>query len=136
MIEIKVEDNSPELFGKLEKALSRFVRKGTAHIEGELKTSIAEPKSGKEYKRKGGKVHQASAPGESPASDSSNYINSIGPPIYENSLESKIGTPLEYPIYLEEGTATIEERPLWERTATEVLPTLDALLASEIKNVR
>ena len=135
MIRIEAEDDTPELFAKLEKAISRFIRKGVTHIEGELKSSIAEPKSGRKYKRKGGKTHVASAPGESPASDSSDYINSIGPPIFE-TLEGKVGTPLEYPVYLEEGTSTIAERPLWAQTAHDVLPTLEALLASEIGTIR
>lgn len=131
MIRVTVDDDTPELFGKLEKAISRFVRKGITHIEGEIKSSIAEPKSGLEYKR-GDKVHVASAPGESPASDSSNYLNSIGPAIFESTLEAKVGTPLEYPIYLEEETEDIAERPLWEKTQQEVLPTLETLLANEI----
>ena len=134
MIEITVKDETPELFAKVEKAVSRFVRKSVLYIEGELKSSIAEPKSGRAYKRGNGKTHTASAPGESPASDSSNYIGSIQT-LFESSLERKVGTPLEYPIYLEEGTATIEERPLWERTVEEVLPTLETLLASEMKGL-
>ena len=135
MIRIKVDDDTPELFGKLEKAISRFVRKSALYVEGELKSSIAEPKSGNEYKRKGGKVHVASAPGESPASDSSNYIGSIQT-IIENSLEAKVGTPVEYALYLEEGTSDIEPRPLWEKTQKEVLPTLETLLDSEISRIR
>jgi len=130
MIEIRVDDDTPELFGKLEKAVSRFVRKSALYIEGELKSSMAEPKSGNEYKR-GENVHIASAPGESPAPDSSNFINSLQPII--ETLEAKIGTPLEYPAYLEDGTDNIEPRPLWEKTVQEVLPTLETLLAAEIK---
>lgn len=134
MIEIKVDDKTPELMQKIEAAISRFVRKSALYIEGELKSSIAEPKSGRSYKRGKDKTHVASAPGESPASDSSNYIGSIQT-IIESSLEAKVGTNVEYAVYLEEGTATIEQRPLWEQTAKEVLPTLETLLANELKRL-
>lgn len=132
---------------KVEAAVSRFVRKGAAQIEQDLKISMSEPKSGHEYKRKK-KVHVASAPGESPGVDSSNLIGSPSVQsvvsaipdkgirtVIENSLEAKIGTAVEYALYLEAGTATIAPRPLWEKTATEVLPTLETLLANEIRAI-
>lgn len=134
MIRVYIEDDTPELFAKVEKAVSRFIRKGTVYIEGELKSSIAEPKSGNSYPRGASGEHIASAPGESPASDSGNFIGSIGPPMFA-TLEAKIGTPLEYPVYLEEGTVHIEPRPLWEKTVQEVLPTLEVLLATEVKRL-
>lgn len=131
MIRVKVENKTPELMQKLEGAVSRFVRKSALYIEGETKSSMAEPKSGREYKRKAGKVHVASAPGESPGNDSSNYTGTIQP-IFESTLEAKIGTPVEYAGFLEEGTDNMEARPLWETTVEEVLPTLEILLANEI----
>lgn len=129
MIEITVKDESPELFGKLQQAVSRFQRKGILHIEGEIKSSMAEPKSGKQYGD-----HIASAPGESPAVDSSNLIGTIGPPVFE-TLEAKLGTPVEYAEYLEDGTKNMEARPVWERTVEENIPTLEKLLESEIKRI-
>lgn len=129
---IEVRNNTPELMQKVEAAVSNFLVKGVAHIEQELKSSMAEPKSGREYKRGGGRVHVASAPDESPAYDYGDYDNSIQL-LLKNSLEAKVGTPLDYPLYLEDGTAQIEPRPLWERTATEVLPTLETMLTDEIR---
>lgn len=112
---------------KLDAAIGRFVVKGAAYIEGQLKTSMAEPKSGKRYGD-----HIASAPGESPAIDSSNLVNSIVTLIEANSLEAKIGTPVEYSLFLEEGTTKMEQRPLWEKTAKDSLPTLENILKAEI----
>lgn len=134
MISVSVKDRTPELFQKLEKAVGRFVRKGALYIEGQLKSSMAEPKSGRAYPRGKEGTHIASAPGESPAVDSGNLTGSIAV-IIENSLEAKIGTPVEYAIYLEEGTDRMAARPLWERTATESLPTLESMLAAEIRGV-
>lgn len=134
MINVTTKDNTPELMQKLQAATGRFVRKGALYIEGRLNTSMAEPKSGAAYARKNDAVHVASAAGESPAVDSSNYTNSIQI-IQANSLEALIGTPLEYPIYLEEGTDDIAPRPLWEKEATDSLPTLERMLQAEISRL-
>lgn len=133
-ISITVKDKTPELFQKMEKAVSRFIRKGAFYIQGRLPTSMAEPKSGKAYPRGKEGVHIASAPGESPAVDSGNLTGSISV-LIENSLEAKIGTPVEYALYLEEGTSRMAARPLWERTAKESLPTLETILQAEIRGV-
>lgn len=131
-ISITVKDNTPELFQKLEAALGRFVRKGAAVIEGRLAASMAEPKSGNAYKRGKEGVHIASAPGESPAVDSGNLLGSIHTE-FEAQLTARIGTPVEYARYLEDGTIRMDARPLWERTAREELPTLEAILKAEVR---
>ena len=148
MIGIIVEDKSPELFGKLQQAVSRFQRRGILHIEGEIKSSMAEPKSGNVYPRGADSEHIASAPDESPAVDSSNLIGSPIPQIVStigetgiasiipNTLEAKLGTQVEYAAYLEDGTDNMEARPVWERTVQEELPTLERLLAFEIEGIQ
>ena len=127
-ITIKIKrDDTPELFQKLEKGLSRAVRKAGAYIEGQLKTSMAEPKSGRMYGQ-----HQASAPGESPAVMTGNLTGSIAT-IFPSTLEAKIGTNVEYATYLETGTSRMAQRPLWERTAQESMPTLESIFEHETK---
>lgn len=125
-LKITVQDKTPELFQKLEAGIGRFVVKGAHYIKGQLQADMAKPKSGKLYGR-----HRASAPGESPAVDSSNLITSIAV-IMENLLEAKIGTPVEYSIWLEDGTSRMAARPLWDRVAKQSIPTLDTMLAQEI----
>ena len=66
-VTITVKDNSPELLQKVMVAVGRFVRKAAFFIEGQIKTSMAAAKHGHQYG-----AHVASAPGESPAIDSSN----------------------------------------------------------------
>ena len=131
---LTVKDKTPELFQKLQAAISRFVRKAAGYIEGEIKSSMAEPKSGRSYPRGKDETHVASAPGESPAVDSSNLIGSIAP-IFENSLEALVGAAVEYAQFLEFGTSQMAQRPVWEKTVEESLPTLEAFLASEIKAI-
>lgn len=125
-ISITVKDRTPELMAKVEAAIGRFVVKGAAYIEGQLKPPVAEPKSGRMYG-----THRASAPGESPAVDSGNLKGSITT-IMASSLEAKIATPVGYAKYLEDGTSRMAARPLWERTATESLPTLEKMLRAEL----
>lgn len=126
-ITVKVSDKTPELFGKLDAAVRRFVRKAALYIEGQVKGSMAEPKSGKRYGK-----HTASAPGESPAIDSSNLIGSIQVIIENNGLLGRVGTPVPYAGWLEDGTDRMDARPVWEVERIESLPTLQKMLADEV----
>ncbi len=134
-ITVTVKDKTPELFQKLEAAIGRFVVKGAGYIQGELRARLSEPGSGRVYRR-GGRTHQASAPGESPFNDSSNLTGSIETILGANMLEAKIGTPVGYALWLEDGTSRMAARPLWERTATESLPTLENMLQQEVAGSR
>lgn len=130
-ISVKVtKDRTPEIEAKLEKQLEQFVQDGAAFLEGGLKTNIASAKSGRAYKRGKDKVHIASAPGESPASDSGNLISSIGPPIYPSTLEAVIGTNVEYAPILEAKDGL--DRPLWQKTVDESMPTLEKMLEQAV----
>ena len=129
-ISITVKDRTPSLLGKLDIAVRRFVVKAAAYIEGEVKSSMAGPKSGQRYG-----THIASAPGESPAIDSSNLIGSIQIVIENNGLMARVGTPVEYAAWLEDGTSRMEARPVWEVERIESLPTLEKMLKEEMSNV-
>jgi hypothetical protein len=135
-ITIRVQDKTPELMQKMQAAIERFVADGADYIEGQLKAELDKAKSGKAYKRKS-REHIASAPGESPATDSDNLKDSITI-ILENSLEAKIGTPVEYALLLEDGTpgGQMAPRPLWAATANSSLPTLENMLHNEIAHAR
>ena len=125
-IEITVKDETPELLQKVNAAIGRWVRKAAAYVEGQLKSSMAEPKTGRRYGD-----HIASAPGESPAVDSGNLTGSITQ-IFPSTLEARVGTPVEYALYLEDGTNKMAARPLWQKTASESLPTLEKMLKDEL----
>ena len=76
------------------------------------------PKSGRIYRR-GNVVHQASAPGEAPATDTGNLVNSA----YTKKLgdsDYETGFTAEYAAALEFGTAKIEPRP-YLRPAVEAV---------------
>lgn len=125
MLILRVDDHTPELFQKLEAAVSRSI-KGAADDAAEVaKTSMRAPKSGRIYGR-----HRASAPGESPASRTGRYLSGIEV-VEQSSLEAKVGASAEYGPLLEYGL----DRPLWQQTLTEILPNLEDRLASEISTI-
>jgi len=75
------------------------------------------PKTGKIYKRNGVE-HQASAPGEPPATDTGNLVNSLDvehvkPMLYRVNVEA------EYAPYLEYGTSRIAPRPFLQPSFEE-----------------
>lgn len=76
-------------------------------------------KSGRVYRKyKPNRTHQASAPGEAPASDTGRLagsitVNQLSP------LTAEIGTLLDYGRWLEFGTMHIKERP-WLRPSLEM----------------
>jgi hypothetical protein len=64
------------LLGRLEPTADAILGKGANDIKAEVQRLMRQPKSGREYPR-GAKTHRASAPGEAPAIDTGNLINSL-----------------------------------------------------------
>jgi len=126
MIETRVENHIPELFAKLETAVSRFVQTTAAgEITGSVRAAMTGPKSGRLYGS-----HRASAPGESPASRSGRYLAGIEV-IRISTLEAKVGARVPYAPILENEM----NRPLWNKTMAEILPTLDGRLSDAIAGI-
>ena len=118
-----------------EREIGKAVQKTALDIDRDVKKRIQRgPKSGRVYTdifrmiggrpvpigpREGNNLspsHQASAPGEAPASDTgglsrSIYVNKSGP------LEATVGSTLVYGYYLEFGTSRIAPRPAWTPAA-------------------
>lgn len=121
MIRISVRtkyNNLPRISAELRPGVSQIVRKTAADVEEGVKMEMRAPKSGRLYRR-GAATHQASAPGEAPAVDIGQLINSIQS---ENvsDLTSLVGTDVEYAMALEFGSRKIAPRPSW-RPVTEGL---------------
>lgn len=67
------------------------------------------------------RTHQASAPGEAPATDTGRLANSVTTEDV-GSLEIEVLTEVEYGPYLEFGTRTIAPRPNWVPSVQEETP--------------
>jgi hypothetical protein len=94
----------PEIGPKTRRLLRQVVDKVAFDVEAGAKTRIqGGPKTGRQYRRKGGIIHQASAPGESPATDTGNLASDIfttsgiGPTIRsEVNVGAEYGAALEF----------------------------------------
>lgn len=110
---IQLQSRIPQIARSLEQRAAELVRDTAEGIVAHAKQSMAESKSGREYKRnKKGRQHIASAPGESPAIDTGFLANSLN--AEHNGLISTVGTNAEYAMHLEFGTVKMEPRPFLE----------------------
>ncbi len=87
---IQLNSRIPDKLKKFEEIIKRMARKGASDMVAHMLDSMSGPKSGRIYRRGaikrgrgknratvGYRIHQASAPGESPARDSSNLANTM-----------------------------------------------------------
>lgn len=108
-----------------EAGLSKAVTATALEINTDVKKRIQRgPKTGRIYTR-GEIEHQASAPGEAPATDTGVLASSL---YFEQStkLSATIGSRLAYAYYLEFGTARIAPRPSWVPATEAAKPKLRA----------
>ena len=92
------------------------------------------PKSGRIYKRRG-VTHQASAPGEAPATDTGRLVASV---VFEDDMLNgipsvSIVSRLAIAAYLEFGTMQIAPRPAWVPAAQAITPKFQKRLEAAIK---
>lgn len=109
------------------------VKKATSDVAARAKTKMAETKSGKVYKRKGGKTHQASAPGEAPAIDDGDLAGSFEEKMVEKMV-GEVKVTSDHAAYLELGTKYIAARPSLIPALEEVKPSLIEAL-EKLENV-
>lgn len=110
----KVVFDANEWRQTVERAASRVIRSFVFDAINRMKISFAEPKTGRMYKvSRRGRLHQASAPGESPAVLTGFLTNSINA-TFPNETTGIIGIGAEYAEYLERGTSRMARRPFVE----------------------
>lgn len=112
-------------------------------LEGEIKLSLVGPGKGRVYiKSNPYRVHQASAPGDPPATDLGRLTNSYKVlSIRQNKatgiVEIEVGSHLAYAVYLEFGTrrmaARPHVRPAGQRTAAKIPAMIAAASAAVAK---
>ena len=98
----------------LRQVVTRNLRRASLIVEGEAKQSIQRgTKTGKIYKRRS-ITHQASAPGQAPASDTGflvSNITSTAPTNVMKNIEVNVISKAPYSKFLEFGTRNMEARP-------------------------
>lgn len=106
-----VKFNDQSILATVRRAAMIGIVRGTEAVRKEAVSLIlSSPKSGRVYAR-GGVAHQASAPGEAPASDTGRLAGSIRTEYDRSRLAGKVVASTEYAPHLEYGTARMEPRP-------------------------
>lgn len=110
------------------------VMQTAAEIEAGVKLRIAGGKSTGRIYRRGSVTHQASAPGEAPASDTGVLLNSI---YHERTspLTAIAGSRLAYAAHLEFGTRNIGRRPAWMPEVLEAQKTFPSDIRAALSGV-
>jgi len=110
-----VTNNLPEIAAMLKSGNAAVTLKTAEWITGEAKREMGEEKNGIEYIR-GEKTHVASAPGEAPAIDTGNLVNSLQAEQVEE-INAVAYTDAEYAVPLEFGSTKMESRPFFTPAA-------------------
>lgn len=104
--------------------------------ESVLSTAIShiqdDPKSGRVYRRRG-VSHQASAPGEAPASDTGRLVQSGRTELSQEQLLASVIFSTEYAAALEFGTPRILPRPYARRSLEEKREEIEANIRAKIE---
>ena len=127
---------------RLSKAVFRGVIKGTEALKTRMVERIMQPpKTGLLYPRGKGRMHQASAPGQSPANDYGNLVKSITTNYNEPKLEGNVNIGAEYGHRLEYGFVGVDSigrtydmpaRPFARPALEETTPVIRQSIADEI----
>lgn len=135
-LRVRVDSRVPAVRAALRRELGTVVRATVFRIEAAAKASMAEPKSGRIYRRRlpgGGVVfHQASAPSEAPAIDLGTLVNSIQS-MPEGPLTWALLVGAEHGSHQEFGTRNMEARPFVGPAATGAEPGFVAAAAMAVR---
>ncbi|AWM37020.1 hypothetical protein GobsT_50790 [Gemmata obscuriglobus] len=110
----KIQNATSEMQKAVAAEVNKALFASAKKVEGDAKKSItAGGKTGRVYTRRS-VTHQASAPGEAPASDTGRLVNSINSALNASELESTVTAgegAVKYAAMLEFGTRHVAARP-------------------------
>lgn len=119
--------------GKVKEAIDRGVKAGAMLVRSTAQRKILSgPKSGKTYKRRG-ISHQASAPGEPPASDTGRLVQGIVVQPAPEAFAYDVKSLADYAGFLEYGTSRMSARPYLEPSAHEQADNIAKLIADALE---
>ena len=128
-----VKWNSAQIVDRVRRGAMRGVMIGIGIVEAHAVGLItAGGKSGRIYTRRGVK-HQASAPGEAPASDTGRLVNSRRITLDSKDIRARLTFATRYALPLEVGTRRVEPRPYARRSLMEKNTDVRAAVAGEVR---
>ncbi len=114
---------------KAETAVRRVVTATTMQVEADVKKAVQRgPKTGRTYTRGKTRTHQASAPGEAPATDTGTLVSRVNREMHDSGRSGSVFSDVDYAGTLERGNAKIDPRPYFA-------PALDANASSFVRNL-
>lgn len=132
MAKPSIEWHGPEVLAIVSKAAFRAVVRGAESVKDRMVERVMEPpKSGKIYTRRSIK-HQASAPGESPASDTGRLVQSMTVIYDAPKVMATINVATDYAASLEFGTMHMAARPYGRVSLIEKQEEIQADVIREI----
>jgi len=127
--------NGPAILGRLRAAAMRGVVRGTEAVHQEAVRRVQNPpKTGRIYRRRG-VLHQASAPGEAPASDTGALVQQSGTRYEPDRLTGIVSFNALHAAPLEYGTVRMEPRPFLRPALATMLPRIQQDVNDEIQRV-
>lgn len=119
----------------IRRAAARGVFRGGQLVRTHAVRSIlGGAKSGRIYVRRG-IAHQASAPGEPPASDTGRLANSIDVKLDAVRVVATVSASTRYAAFLEYGTQKMAPRPFMRPALAAQVDNIEAAIASELRKV-
>ena len=115
-----------------EREIARAVQATALEIRGDIvKRYQRGPKTGKQYTR-GNVTHQASAPGEAPATDTGRLASATEYSM-TGKLSAEVSNSVIYGPMLEFGTQSIEPRPAWRPAVADATPKFNRRMETAIR---
>lgn len=128
-----VQLNTQSILARARAGAARGLVRATEGVRNEAISLILDtPKTGRIYRRRSVE-HQASAPGESPASDTGRLVNSIRTGYDMNALVGTVTASTAYAAALEYGTARMAARPYLRPALARRRDAIEAEVAAAVR---
>jgi hypothetical protein len=127
-----IDWNAPAIVEKVRRGALRGVMIGVGIVEAHAVLLITSgQKTGRTYRRRG-VVHQASAPGQAPASDTGRLVQSRKITLDTAAIRARLAFHAAHAAKLEHGTRKMEPRPFARRALVEKAREVRAAVSGEI----
>lgn len=128
-----IDWHSAQIIANLRRGASAGVLQGIGIVERHaVQLILSPPKTGRKYRRRGVE-HQASAPGEAPASDTGRLVGSRRITLLSAGLRARLTFSTKYAMPLEVGTIKMEPRPYARRSLAETRGEVAGAIAIELR---
>ncbi|HUW57736.1 MAG TPA: HK97-gp10 family putative phage morphogenesis protein [Planctomycetota bacterium] len=127
---VRLISNFRTVVAKVEKSLPTQVMRACHEVRNEWLNVLSGARSGRTYRVPGTRrTYTASAPGEAPAQRLGDLRRSIRvqPRIEPGRVQARVGSDLEYAVYLEYGTRTMQPRPHLRIAYERARPRIEAI---------